>query len=671
MSKSLLVEIGVEELPAIPFLKELPNIPQKWKKVLKQYGLESDFEFFYTPRRLIFSHDEFKDVQDDRIEEFFGAPLEIAYKDDKPTPAALGFAKKCGVEIDDIKTATKGNKEVLYYQKVIKGQSSKDLLGKIVDEFLNSLAFGKSMRWGTCKKSFIRPVRWVGALLGKDVVEFEIFGVKSSNYTYPHRTVSYEPFSYNSKEEFFKILEKSNVIYDQNKREQKILEEFQDIEKTKSLMIELDRELLAEVVAITEYPTALLGEFDKEFLKLPPEVIITSMKEHQRYFPVFKDKSLANNFIVVSNAVTDDYSKVKEGNQKVLRARLSDGMFFYENDLKSKLNPEGLKSVTYMNELGSIYDKELREAKIAEYLNNKYKVADESLLKEAVMLSKADLVTDMVYEFTELQGLMGYYYATAEGKDKEVCLAIKEQYLPDGEESELPSSDFSSLVALSYKLDSLLAMFSIGKIPTGTKDPFALRRATLGIIKIILDRGFKFDIKDDIKELAQNYKDFDLKVLEEFFKERLLGYFDVNKSLVKSVLDSGERDLTQIDKKLKALEFIVSQDSFKENFSTFKRVANIIKDMDTDKELKVDETLLKEDAEKTLYHDFNKVMENEYQTYEAKLEALFGLKSSIDHFFDSVMVNDKDEKIKENRKNLIASIYKSFKQVADIKEISI
>jgi len=671
MSKSLLVEIGVEELPAVPFLKELPNISQKWKKILKEYGLESEFDFYYTPRRLIFSHEAFKEVQDDLIEELYGAPLEIAFQDEKPTQAALGFARKCGVDISEIKTAQKGFKEVLYYKKITKGASAKDLLGEMVEKFLDSLHFGKSMRWGTCKKSFIRPIRWVGALLGSEVVSFEIFGVKSSNYTYPHRSVSYDPVFYNSKDDFFKLLLDSSVIYDQDKRKEKILKEFKSIEDKNGVHIEIDDDLLAEVVAITEYPTLLLGEFDAEFLKLPPEVIITSMKEHQRYFPVFKDEKLANAFIVVSNAVTKDYSKVIDGNQKVLRARLSDAIFFYENDLKNGLNPEPLKNVTFMNELGSIYDKELRELKIAQYLNSKYDVADSELLKEAVMLSKADLVTDMVYEFTELQGLMGYYYAKAEGKDEKVCLALKEQYLPDGEDSDLPSSDFSALVALSYKLDSLLALFSIGKIPTGTKDPFALRRATLGIIKIVLDRGFFFDIQKDIKELSKNYDSIDQKQLEDFFIERLLGYFDVNKSLVKSVLDSGERDLLKIKDKVKALKEIVSKDSFKENFSTFKRVANIIKDMDLEKESVVDESLLKEKAEKGLYKAYMEAMAKDAKSYEEYLENLFALKEPIDNFFDNVMVNDKDEKIKNNRKNLIATIYKAFKSVADIKEISI
>jgi glycyl-tRNA synthetase beta chain len=671
MNKSLLVEIGVEELPAIPFLKEFPNIKLKWKNVLKEYGLESECNFFYTPRRFIFSHNSFKKIQDDLVEELYGAPVEIAFKDGKPTPAAFGFAKKCGVDISEVKVSKKGNREVLYYKRITKGKESIELLGEIVEKFLDSLHFGKSMRWGSQTKSFIRPIRWIGVMLGSEIASFEIFGVKSSNLTYPHRTISYEPIKYSSKDEFFEILEKSGIIYKQDKRREKILSEFKDIEQKEEVSIELDEKLLKEVVTITEYPTALLGKFDEEFLKLPPEVIITSMKEHQRYFPVFKDGELTNRFVVVSNALTDDFSKVIEGNQKVLRARLSDAMFFYENDLKNRLNPESLKNITFMNELGSVYDKELRELKIANYLNKKYNISSDKLIKKAIIYSKADLVTDMVYEFTELQGLMGYYYAKEQNFEKEVCLAIKEQYLPDGEDSKLPSSDFSAIIALSNKLDSFLALFSIGKIPTGTKDPFALRRATLGIIKIVLDREFSFDITKDIKALLSEYKEFDTKVLEEFFIERLLGYYPINKSLVKSVLDSGERDLIAIDKKVKALNEIANQSDFKEKFSTFKRVANIIKDMDMDRNLEIKEELFKKEAEKNLYNFYIKASKKEYDSFKEKLEALFGLKPYIDSFFDTVMVNDKDEKIKENRKNLIGSIYKSFKSIADIKEISI
>ncbi len=680
MSKPLLIEIGVEELPAIPFLKEYPNIEKKYSQVLENYSLLCEFEFYYTPRRLVLWHPEFPLHQADKEEEFYGAPLNIAYKEGDPTPAALGFAKKCGVSVDELQTATKGSKEVLYYKKVSSGGESKEVIGKIVDEFLKSLNFGKSMRWGYNEESFIRPIRSIACLLGDEVVEFESFGVKSSNLAFPHRHISYEPFSFHFAGDYFKKIEEGGITLFADKREEKILEDFRAIEEQNGVKIEIDSDLLAEVVAITEHPKALMGSFDEEFLRVPPEVVMTSMKEHQRYFPVFKDGVLTNNFIVVSNAISDDYTLIISGNEKVLRARLSDALFFYENDLKNGLDFSGLKDILFLDGLGSVFDKEMREKNIIDYLYKKYekrlleqngnkeKLLD--LLHRAVLFSKADLLSEVVYEFTELQGLMGYYYAKAAGEDELVSLAIKEQYLPNSEESPLPSTLFSSLVALSSKLDSLEALFSIGKIPTGTKDPFALRRAVNGIIKIVLEYGLEFDIAEDLRAISKQYKAFDFDSLEQFFIERIYQFFDVNPSVVKAVLDSGERDIVKLSLKIEALSKIVDSDGFKESFTTFKRVANIIKNLSFD-DIEVDTELLETPQEKRLYDEFLEIKKAVFKSYEAKLDALFSLKPAIDDFFDNVMVNVDDKKIKTNRQNLIASVYQEFKEIADIKEISV
>lgn len=528
MIKPLLIEIGVEELPAVPFLKELPNIEKKWADILEKNALLCDFEFYYTPRRLVFWHREFTLKQADREEEIFGAPLRVAYQNGEPTPAAIGFAKKCGISIDEIQTGQKDGKEVLYFKKTIEGQDSKTLIGDMVDEFLNVLNFGKSMRWGDYKKSFIRPIRWVGCMLGDEHVPFETYGVESKYFSYPHRTISYEPFAYDFAGDYFEKLEKNGVVLFQDKREEIILKEFKELEAQNGIKIEIDEELLAEVVAITEFPKALIGTFDEEFLRLPAEVIVTSMKEHQRYFPVYKDGKITNNFIVVSNAICEDYDLIVKGNEKVLRARLSDGLFFLDNDLKNGLSIHGLKDIVYLDGLGSVFDKVIREKNIVDFLQEKYAIklgADipnknkteiETHLNRAIMLSKADLLSEMVYEFTELQGLMGYYYAKAQDEEELVSVAIKEQYLPNSEESELPSNVFSSIISLSAKLDSLIALFSIGKIPTGTKDPFALRRAVNGIVKIVLDKELSFDIKEDLATLSKGYKSFDLEELRSF-----------------------------------------------------------------------------------------------------------------------------------------------------------
>lgn len=683
MIKPLLIEIGVEELPAIPFLKELPNIETLWLDILEKNALACEFKFYYTPRRLVLWHEAFPTQQNEREEEFFGAPLSVALKDGDPTPAALGFAKKCGVEFSEISRGQKDGKEVLYYKKTIAGQSSKNLLQSMIESFIKGLNFGKSMRWGFLEESFIRPIRWFGCMLGDEHVPFSLFGVESTPFSYPHRTISYEPFAYMFAGDYFDRLAERGVVLYPTKRKEIILNDFKAIEKKEGIHIEIDEDLLAEVVAITEYPKALIGSFEERFLRLPPEVIITSMKENQRYFPVFKDGKLTNRFIVVSNAISDDYDLIVRGNEKVLRARLSDALFFLDNDLKHGLRYEGLKDITYLDGLGSLLDKELREKAIATYLSSKYQTALlaqnarlnasslAALMDKSVMYSKSDLLSEMVYEFTELQGLMGYYYANAAGEDELFALALKEQYLPNSEESALPSTLFSAIVALSSKLDSLIALFSIDKIPTGNKDPYALRRAVNGIVKIVLDQGIAFDIKQDLKALSASYKAFDFEVLETFFLERMYQFFDVNPSIISAVISSGEREIVKLSQKIKALASIVQDDGFKEMFSTFKRVANIIKNMDVKAEIAVDEKLFDTNYEIELYNAFKAVVSKTYNSFEENLDALFALKPQIDAFFDNVMVNTEDLSVRANRQNLIASVYNAFKSIADIKEISI
>ncbi|MCW8895039.1 MAG: glycine--tRNA ligase subunit beta [Sulfurimonas sp.] len=673
MLKPLLIEIGVEELPAVPLLKELNNIEKKYADILQNYSLLGEFEFYYTPRRLVIWHPEFKTKQDDSVEEFYGAPLAVAYKDGEATPAAIGFAKKCGVSLDEIGKAQKGAKEVLYYKKDVKGKDSTELLLDIIETWIKSLDFGKSMRWGSLSESFIRPIRWVNVLLGDELVDVELFGVKSKKETFVHRISNFDAVSIKGAKEYFEALENGGVTLFPQQRRENILKDFALLEKDNGIKIEIDEYLLDEVVAITEHPTALLGSFDEEFLRLPPEVIITSMKEHQRYFPVFKDGKLINKFCVVSNALTDDFSKVIEGNERVLRPRLADGLFFYDNDLKNGLSTDGLEKVVFMKGLGTVADKIEREKKIANALFDMYSLneMDKEILNRAISLAKADLMSEMVYEFTELQGLMGGYYAIEQGEKQEVATCIKEQYLPDGEDSELPSSKVSAIVAMSIKLDTLLALFSVNQIPTGSRDPFALRRAVNGLIRITKEHNLEFDIVKTMKKLATGYAEFDMSKLEAFFLERVKQYFKVNPSIVEAVLASGERELLAMGKKIEALETMVNSEGFSESFSTFKRVANITKDIDMSNDMLVDNKLFEEEAEKVLHVRFIEVSTCKYNSYEEELDALLGLKPELDKFFEDVMVNAENESVKNNRKSLVASIYKSILNIADIKEVSI
>ncbi len=673
MFKPLLIEIGVEELPAVPLLKELENIEKKYAQILKEYALLSEFEFYYTPRRLVLWHREFKSSQEDSVEEFFGAPLTVAYKDGKPTKAAEGFARKCSVSIDELSTADKGGKEVLYYKKDIKGRLSTELLPEIIEKWIKSLDFGKSMRWGSLRENFIRPIRWVNVLLDDATIPMKLYEIESAKTTRVHRIASFDPIAIDGAKDYFEKLKAGGVTLCQDQRRKKIFADFKTIETTGGVTIEIDDDLMDEVVAITENPTALLGSFDEEFLELPPEVIITSMKEHQRYFPLFKDGKLINKFVVVSNALTDDFSEVIAGNERVLRPRLADGLFFWENDLKNGLNTKGLERVAFFKGLGSVADKIVRETKIAEDLFDKYSInASKEDLKRAMRFAKADLMSEMVYEFTELQGLMGYYYALKAGENKAVALSIKEQYLPEGEDSPLPSTPLSAIVAMSMKLDTLLGLFSVNQIPTGSRDPFALRRAVNGIIRIVNEYGFTFDIVKDTKELAKSYEGtINLEKLKNFILERIKRYYKVNPSIIEAVLASGERELLTMGKKIEALNTLVHSKGFNAVSSTFKRVANITKDIDLTQDLTIDETLLQEDAERALYERFKRVSAQEYGSYKEELDALLDLKPELDALFDSVIVNAKDEALKNNRKTLIASIYKAILNIADIKEVSI
>ncbi len=670
MTKTLLIEIGVEELPAIPLLKELKNIEKKYLNVLEKYDLVCEFEFYYTPRRLTLWHREFPTKQEDKVEEFYGAPKAIAFKDGIPTKAAEGFARKCGISVDELEFIEKDGKEVLYFKREVKGRESKELLDSIIGEWIHSLDFGKSMRWGDLHESFIRPVRWVNVMLGDELVDVELFRVKSAKTTRVHRQSSFDPVDVADSKAYFQMLENGGVTLYPRQRREDILAGFEKLEKENGIEIEVDDALLDEVVAITEHPTPLLGKFDEEFLKLPPEVIITSMKEHQRYFPVFKEGKLDNSFVVVSNALTNDFSKVIEGNERVLRPRLADALFFYENDLKKGLSTDGLEKVVFMDGLGTLKEKIEREKSIALILAKKYGV-DEAKTARAIELAKADLLSEMVYEFTELQGLMGYYYALALGEDEEVALAIKEQYMPNGESDDLPSTKLSAIVAMSIKLDTLIGLFSIGMIPTGSRDPFALRRAVNGIVRIAREYELEFDIDKDIAELAKGYKEFDIEQLEKFILDRIRKFYKVNPSIIEAVLVTGERELVAMGKKIETLANVVASDDFKEISATFKRVANISKDVDISKELAVDEALLQESEEKELYKAYKEVVSKSYESYEAELDALLGLKPQLDAFFDHVMVNAEDEKLRQNRKNIVASIYKSIYKIADIKEVSV
>ncbi len=698
-SDELLVEILVEELPAQALLNEYKEMPKKLHALFNKCALEvGNIEIFYTPRRLCLLVKDFPLLTQETKEEFFGPPVKIACNhQDKMqglNALGLGFYQKLGLkDHQHFQTAFKNNKEVLYHAKIHEKEPTKDLIMPIVLEFLESLNFGKSMRWGNVEKSFIRPIHNICVLFnGENFNDIEVkeYGFKTKQATKAHRQEGFDFIQVDSPKAYFEVLEKNHVILDPKKREAKILQEIKELETKHRIIVETDRDLLDEVVAITEYPTALLGEFDKAFLKLPSEIIITSMKENQRYFAAFNQKSqesptLHNGFIVVSNAISKDKQKIIAGNQKVLKARLSDAVFFYENDLKKPLDNAPLESVVFVQGLGTLKDKMEREAIIAQYLTQKYAPSLNmplekalELIGRAVRIAKADLLSEVVYEFSELQGIMGYYYALKQNENELVALSVKEQYLPASENAPLPSSVFSAIVALSLKLDSLFSLFSAGKIPSGSKDPFALRRLSFGLLKIIVHYGLEFDLKADLKNLFEKvgvYQSFDLEILEKFLLERFNNLIDCNPSIIRSVLNTNERDIVTIIQKVKALKRFLDDPKNTQKkellFSAFKRLANINKDRNPNESSGFSTSLFKESQEHALFEAFNAIKMSAFESLDSKIEAYFGLHAPLEEYFKSVLVMDKDIEIQKNRKNFLWGVYQSFLEIGDIKEIAI
>lgn len=703
---TFLLEILTQELPAKPFLKELPQILTKWQNALQNANISAPrTQLFYTPRRIVLYCEDFPTFSNEEIRESFGAPINIAYDNGgNLSKAGLSFFAKNNLDPtkdkEKVNRALKDGKEVLYFKEILQGRATKELMQGVVDEFLQTLHFGKSMRWGDLASrlsnfnGFIRPIVNICAFLGEAPLPLCVFGLNSCAQTYPHRDFGYNAIEVKSIAHYFEILKESCVILDQNERKAQILSQIESIKSAHHIDVELDSELLEEIVAITEYPQSLLGYFEKEFLRLPKEVIITSMKENQRYFALYKEDSLFNGFIVVSNSTSKDISLIVKGNEKVLRARLSDAMFFYENDLKRGLKAQGLESVLFVEGLGTLAQKSLRERKIAQVLAQKFSTQLMSefsaqnytnkrlleLLAESSTLAKADLLSEMVGEFPELQGIMGSYYAQSEGKDILLVKALREQYLPNSEHSALPSNLFSAIVAQSYKLDNILSLFSINKIPSGSKDPYALRRAALGVIKIILLYKLPFNLSSDLRDIshALGFENLNIEQITDFFLERLESHLELNPSIFRASInardESGafERDILSLVTNANALNSVFEESTDKPSLlSTFKRVANICKESSAQEFSAPQKELFTLPQENELFNALIQIQSTQFESTKARMSALFGLKDILESFFDKVLINDKNPQIATNRKALVFSVYREFLRVGDIAQIAI
>lgn len=685
MKNYLLFEIGVEEMPARFVGNTLFQLESNLSKLLKDNRIAFDeIKSYGTPRRLVLIVDGIQDKQSDLEEEIKGPAKKIAVDaDNNFTKPAIGFMKSKNLNPEDIYFKVVGKDEYMFATIKQKGELSEDIIKEILPQTIKSVVFPKSMRWGGKNLRFVRPIRWLVTLLNDNVVDFDLEGIISSNVTKGHRFLGKSEITVNSLEDYLKKLKENYVILDQKQRKEIIKDQCTKVAEALSGTVELDEELLEEVTHLVEYPTAFYGEFDKDYTKLPKEVVITPMKQHQRYFPVTKGGKLLPNFIAVRNGSDYRIENVKVGNEKVLEARLADALFFYNEDIKNNLESyiEKLKDVVFQAQLGSIYEKTLRMDKLSLDILDELDMQEEKVhASRAAKLSKADLITGMVGEFDELQGFMGKEYAKVSGEDEAVCEAIFEHYLPRFSGDTLPQTNVGVALSIADKLDSIAGFFAIGIQPTGSQDPYALRRQALGILSILMDKKIDVDLKTLIEHALDNYIeiDFDKSAvcanIMNFFNERVRIQFkdmDIRYDVVDAVISSDVNDVYDMYCRALALNNWLDRDELVEMLTAFNRVSTLAQKAESDK---VDESLLKEDAERKLYSEFVDVKEKvealiSDKKYSVALETFASLRPVIDSLFDSVMVMDNDEVIKNNRLGLLKQIYDTMLKICDLSKI--
>ncbi|AVB08390.1 glycine--tRNA ligase subunit beta [Bacillus velezensis] len=670
MSKQdLLLEIGLEEMPARFLHDSMVQLGEKLTGWLAEKNIaHGEVKLFNTPRRLAVYIKDVAEKQADIQEEAKGPAKKIALDaDGNWTKAAIGFSKGQGAGVDDLYIKDVNGTEYVFVQKFQAGQETKTLLPQL-ENLITGMHFPKNMRWGTQDLRYIRPIKWIAALFGKDVIPFEITNVGTGRNTQGHRFLG-EEVSIDAPSSYEELLKEQHVIADPKVRKQMIQSQLDALAADKKWNIPIDEDLLNEVNHLVEYPTALYGSFESEFLSLPEEVLVTTMKEHQRYFPV-KDENgnLLPHFITVRNGNSHAIENVARGNEKVLRARLSDAAFFYKEDQKLNIdeNVKKLENIVFHEELGSLGDKVRRVAAIAGKLAVRLKADEQTqkLVKRAAEISKFDLVTHMIYEFPELQGVMGEKYARMLGEDDAVAAAVNEHYMPRAAGGEVPSTFTGAVVALADKLDTIASFFSIDVIPTGSQDPYGLRRQASGIVSILIDRNWGISFKE-LLSLTETEKENELL---DFFTQRLkyvLNAEDIRHDVIEAVLDSTELEPYAAVHKARVLEKHLGTPGFKETAESLGRVISISKKGES-RDIKPD--LFENEQEKKLFDAYEKTKDSVAESfasknYEQALAVLSGLKEPIEDYFNHTMVNADDEALKTNRlaqMTALSDVIKSF-----------
>jgi glycyl-tRNA synthetase beta chain len=686
MTKELLLEIGAEEIPAGFVPKALASLEEMIRKELVAARLEYHaIKTLGTPRRLTLVVQGLPAVQPDAELTAMGPSQKAAFAPDgTPTKAAEGFAKSQGVTVKDLQVITTDKGEYLSVTKQEQGRPTHELLAELLPKLVTGIPFKKSMRWADLEIRFARPVHWIVALFDGSVIPFSFGPITSGNVSRGHRFMANQPFPVRDFDHYLEECERHFVIVDQVRRQEIIRKEVHRVAKATGGHLLADEALLNEVTYLVEYPSAIIGTIPAEFLVVPKEVLITSMRSHQRYFSVVDEAGkLLPYFITVPNTLAEDPTVVVKGNERVLRARLSDARFFFDEDRKVRLESrvEGLKSVVYQQKLGTSFEKMERFKALAEQLAGQLNPAVQKQAGRAAYLCKADLVSGMVGEFPEVQGIMGCEYARHDGEEPAVALAIAEHYLPTQAGGELPASDAGAFVSLADKLDTVCGCFGVGLIPTGAADPYALRRATIGIIAIILDKGYRISLStlvdSALSQLAPKLtrpRDEVRHDILEFFRGRLTNLLanDIPADVIEAALAIGFDDLADLAARVKALATFRKREDYLALTAAFKRVCNIVKE---GIDAPVDPALFQDEAEHTLYKAFQEAKvkaETEIadQNYLKALAEIAAIKWAVDGFFDAVMVMADEEKVRANRLALLTAISRLFGKVADFGKLS-
>ena len=686
MGKELLLEIGTEEIPAAFLPKALKDMEEMIRQALADSRIPcGEVRTMGTPRRLFLAAASVAERQEDQIVEKLGPARRVAFDaEGNPSPAALGFARGQGIPVSALETASTEKGEYVCARKKIIGEATETLLPAILARLIAAIPFRKSMRWSDLEIRFARPIHWLLALYDGRIVPFRIGNIESGNISRGHRFMSPGPFPVVSLENYLAETRNHFVIADPEERKQIIREETSKAAAALGGRVLQDEALIETVAFLTEYPTVVSGSFDEDYLKLPQEVLVTTMISHQKYFPVLDDRGeLLPHFLTISNTLARDPAVVRRGNEKVLRARLADARFFFEADRKIPLETRvlDLKKVVFHSLLGTSYDKVMRFRKLAGSIADRIRPALAIRVDRAAFLAKADLDTQMVGEFAELQGIMGREYALMGGEDPVVARAVYEHYLPTGAGGELPETDEGAIVSIADKLDTICGFFGVGLIPTGTADPYALRRQALGVINIILKKSYPLALGGLIDESLSilgpllkrppgETKDAVLEFFRGRFENQLISQghpYDV----VDAVLANGIENLVRAWEKIRAMEAFKSHPDFRPLAIAFKRVVNIIRNFQNGA---VDPVLFTDPEELNLHAAFLQIRQSVLTyiaggDYSSALVEMARLRGPVDAFFDAVLVMAEEEKIRFNRLSLLGEISTLFHDVADFSRI--